>query len=239
MRRATLAAAPIMFILYMACGGGTPPAAAPPSPPPEASEKPVAAPEKTSEPEAKDAGAPVASAEPTSKRPSATGRPMAIYNGVSQPTTVGSDGAVFRLDNGAELRIPSRALLDPRNILFVVDKKARASAGKIGEVYDVAIQMPDAAFRVGEETLSQPYTSHGDPFVIKLPLPQGTQSASIAIENIVLEPKTNRQKSMWSVGAMTKMETADAGNKAVFELQNLPDGHVHLTTSAPTAAPAP
>jgi hypothetical protein len=46
-------------------------------------------------------------------------------------------------------------------------------------------------------------------------------------------------KSAWRVVSMTKLEEADKGNKAVFEVDELPDGHVHLTTAKATPKDEP
>lgn len=228
-------ASPVLFLVVAACGGGpTPPADTPApkatatTPPPE----PTASAKATDTP---DAAAP----EPPAKPKPAAGGVVPIYSGATEPQTIGTIGAVFRIDDGAELRIPTGWFNASRNILMAVDKKGKGTTGKLGAVYEIHVQMPDTQFRMGEESPSDSITSQADPFVIKLPLPKGTESASIAIESIALDAKTKRNKSTWTVMAQTKVETADTGNKAVFELRTLPDGHVHLTTQAPSAAPAP
>jgi hypothetical protein len=185
---------------------------------------------------AADAAAPKAKPEP------AAGRPMAVLEGMNVPQTIATGGAIMRLDSGGELRIPVDALLEPRNILIIADKKARASAGKIGDVYDITVQVPGMQYKIGEESASAPIRTQGLPFVIKLPLPGGAKSASLAIETVTIDPKKTgkaAQKSTWNVVSMTKLEEADTGNRAVFELDELPDGHVHLTTAKPAPKPEP
>jgi len=229
-------ASPVVFLVIAACGGGPTPEAQVPAP--KATQSAAPEPVKTATPtETPDAAAPEAAA-PAKPKPAA-GAVVPIYSGVTEPQTVGSIGAVFRLDDGAELRIPSGWFNATRNIIFMVDKKSKGTTGKIGVVYEIHVQMPDTQFRMGEESPSQPVTTQSDPFVVKLPLPKGTESAGVAIETITADAKTKRNKSAWAVVAQTKVETADSGNKAVFEINTLPDGRIHLTTQAASAAPAP
>ena len=84
---------------------------------------------------------------------------------------------------------------------------------------------------------SNPVASSGKPFVLKLPLPKGTDKANLAIESVQPGAK-GRSKSTWRVIPMTKLETSDDGNRAVFEIRELPDAHVYLTSQDPTTAPA-
>jgi hypothetical protein len=236
MKRVGLLAVPGFCVLCAACSGGTPPPASTP-PAPVASQ----APPPVAQVEPADAG-PADVEAPKAKPAPAGGRPMAVLEGVTQPTTIASGGAIMRLDTGAELRVPVDSLLEPRNILMIVDKKARASAGKIGDVFDITVQTPGLQYRIGEEATSAPIKTQGGPFVIKLPLPAGTKSASMAIETVTVDPKKTGKaalKSSWHVVSMTKIEEADQGNKAVFEMDELPDGHVHLTSAKPTPKEEP
>jgi hypothetical protein len=229
-------ASPIVFLIVAACGGNPPPSPAQPSVPKTAEPVDVAPPAAPSVDA--DAGTADAAASPPKK--GGSGRPQAIYNGVSEPQTVGLDGAVFRTDDGAELRLGGGWYNAPRNIIFLIDKKGKGTTGALGALYMIHVQMPDTQFRMGEETPSQSVQTQADPFVIKLPLPKGTESANLAIETIAVDAKTKKNKSSWAVVGMTKMESSDAGNKAVFEVNTLPDGRVHLTSQAPTpGAPTP
>jgi len=211
------------FVLVVACGGSTPPpeqpkpepAVAPPPPPPEP--EPVAEPEP--EPE---------EPEEPKEEPKGPRRPLATYNNPSGPITVGFDGAVVRT-SGAELRIQGGSLRAPRNVLFQVDKKFRGARGKLGDVYMLGVQVPDREYNMNTARPSQPFATSGDPFVLKLPLPEGRDSANLAVESVQVDDK-DRAKSTWVVVAQTKLETADTGNRAVFEMSQLPDAHVYLTT---------
>jgi hypothetical protein len=235
MKRSRWLAAPGLWILMAACSGGTPPPAEAP-PIPSAAPAPPPAPMV----EAADAAPPDAAAEKPKPTPAA-GRPMAVLEGMTEPQTIASSGAIMRLENGAELRVPVDALLDPRNVLIAVDKKMRGSAGKIGDVYDITVQIPGMQYKIGEEAASAPIKTQGSPFVIKLPLGKAT-SANLAIETVTMaKKKTGKEtpKSTWSVVPMTKLEESDQGNKAVFEIEELPDGHVHLTSAKPTPKEEP
>lgn len=229
-----LAASPLVLFLIAACGGTTPPTTTTPEPKPSATAKEEPKPEPIASASASAAASAAAPETPPVKK-GGSGRPQAIYNDVTEPQTVGLDGAVFRTPDGAELRIPGGALDGARNILFTVDKKGKGTTGALGKLFMIKIQMPDTQFRMGEETASAPVTSNGDPFTIKLPLPQGKDAAALAIETVAPDPKTKKNKSTWQVVAQTKVETADTGNKAVYEVKVLPDGHVHLTSQTPTA----
>lgn len=219
----------VAMLMLGACGGSTPPPeepAAPPPPPPVAEEPKPAPPEKAAD-EEKDSEKAEAEDqdEPRSRRPKAT------FFDPAEPVTIGLDGAVFRLEGGAELRIPSGAMTNPRNVLFSVNKKARGTTGKIGDVYLIQLTIPNTQIDLAQARASSPIDSSSEPFVIKLPIPFNGSSGNLAVETVSVDK--GKAKSQWSVIAQTKLETADDGNKAVFEVQQLPDGSVHLTTSAP------
>lgn len=221
-------ACPVMvFVLAAACGGSTPPPAEPkpepavttPPPPPEP--EPVAEEKKPAEPEE----------APPPKEDTGPKRPLATYNSPTGPVTVGLDGAVVRLANGAELRIPGGSLNVARNVGFSVDSRFRGDTGKIGDAYLIEVQVPDRKYEMGEAHVSRPHPTSGDNFIIKLPLPAGKDAANLAVETVEMDAK-NKGKSTWTIVAQTKLESADTGNKAVFEIKLLPDAHVHLTTKA-------
>jgi hypothetical protein len=225
------------MMVVFACGGGTPKPAEP-EPAPTAAPKPAetAPPPASSQEEPKtepqDAGTPDAEA----KKPRGSGAPLTVYTDQTQPTTIAWGGGIFRISaTGAELRIPSGAINEARNIIFWVNKKNRGYKGRIGEVYELRAQVPEREYVVGQESPSQPLPTAGDPFVLKLPLPAGKDSANLAVERVEQDARTHRTKSAWTVVPMTKMETADPANRAVFELNTIPDANVHLTTEAPTS----
>lgn len=228
--------APAIVTMVFACGGGTPKPAEP-EPVATAAPKPVETtppPAKTEEPkpaDTADAGADDAEAA----KPRGGGAPLTVYSDQVQPTTVAWGGGVFRLSaTGAELRIPNGAIKEARNIIFWVNKKNKGYKGRLGEVYELRAQVPERQYMVGQESPSQPLPTAGEPFVLKLPLPAGKDSANLALERIEEDARTKRTKSTWTVVPMTKLETADPTNRAVFELNTIPDANVHLTTEAPT-----
>jgi len=93
-------------------------------------------------------------------------------------------------------------------------------------------QVPNQQVQVSNVRASQPLSSNGDPFILKLPIPGQGDSANLAVESVEVDDK-GRGKSTWTIVARTKLETSDSGNKAVFEISQLPDAHVHLTTRNP------
>ena len=224
MKSAIAYASPIILFVLVACGGATPPPAEPPKAP-----EPVAAPEPEPEPATEDKAEPKEEPkdEPAPKRQAG---PMATYNNPTEAVTVGLDGAVIRV-GAAELRIPSGSFTSAHNVLFSLDTRYRGTKGKVGDIYRIEVQVPNQSYQMGNARPSQPLPTQGDAFVIKLPLPSGKDSANLAVENVSLDDK-GRASSSWSVRAMTKVETSDDGGKAVIETNELPDGHVHLTTEA-------
>ena len=137
-----LAASPLVLFLVAACGGSpTPPPTTTPEPAPTVKEEPKPEPSASATPAA-SASAPAPEPAATAKKPTGSGRPQAIYNDVSEPQTVGFDGAVFRTSDGAELRIPGGALSEPRNVIFSLDKKAKGTTGVLGKVYQIHVQTP-------------------------------------------------------------------------------------------------
>jgi hypothetical protein len=212
-----------MIFVLTACGGGTPP--------PEEPKPPVAAipePEPEPDPVADKEPEPVAEKEPAQE----DRRPLAIFNDPTEPVTIGLDGAVIRIQGGGELRIPKGALASPRNILFTVNRKHKGSPGRIGDVYTLEAQIPGQKVQMQDVRASRPVASSGNPFILKLPLPGNTESANLAVETVEVDEK-GRGKSTWSVLERTKVETADTGNSAVFEIGQLPDASVHLTNKNP------
>jgi hypothetical protein len=225
-------ASSVVLVLCACAGGSKPPTSPETDPEPKASATASAStPVPDDKTDTADAGKKPDKPKTIS---AASGAIMVTYNDVAQPQTVGSDGAVFHAGSGGELRIPVGALRETRNLLFTLDSKGKPTAGKLGAVFAVLVQMPDTQFKMGEVISSRPAQSSSDPFVIKLPLPAGANSANLAVETVAVNPKTSQPKSTWSVIAMSKLETSDTGNRAVFELPILPDGHVHLTSSAPS-----
>lgn len=181
-------------------------------------------------------------AKPAEDKPKSPGRPVAIYQNPTLPTTIGADGAVLRFSSGLELRIPPGALKEARNIRIAEDKRVKGTSGKLGNVYVIEIGPPEQQVTPGApgaQEASTPYPSYGgEPFVLKIPLPAGTSAANLAVETLTNDAKAKTLTSTWSVAGMTKHESASPSDRAVFELSSLPDGHVHLTSNAPSAPPA-
>ncbi len=216
-----------VFVFVAACGGTTPPveeatpeprATTPPRPEPDP--KPIVD-EPVEEPDV---------AEKPTEEPKQPRRPLAIYNNPDGPVTVGLDGAVIRV-GPAELHIPGGTLSSACNIWFKVDSRYRGDTGKLGSVYLVEVQVPNQKYNMNDARPSRPVPTNGDAFVLKLPLPSGKDSASLAIESVQIGAK-NKKTSTWTVVAQTKLETADSGNMSVFEISQLPDAHVHLSTKS-------
>ena len=234
-------AAPAIVTMAMACGAGTPKPTEPEAEP-TATTKPVETPPpaKSADPVAlaADAGAEGDAAVVDAAIKPRTGGVMATYVDQLQPTTTGYSGAVFRITaSGAELRVPNGSLSDQRNIIFWINKKGHSTKGKVGEIYELRAQVPEKEYYGGQDNPSQPLPTAGDPFVVKLPLPAGQNTANLAVERVQEDARTKRAKSVWVIVPMLRMETADPANRAVFELNTIPDGNIHLTTEA--AAPAP
>jgi len=216
---------PIVVLSLVACGGSSPPAEEPKVPPP------VVAPSPEPEPVAEPATVtpPAEDAKPEPREPRA---PIAVIENPAGPVTVGYNGAVFRLDGGAELRVPYGAFARAQNIVFSIDSKHKGDQGKVGDVFLVQTEVPDSSIQVAVVRASRPVRSSGDPFVLKLPIPGNSDIGNLAVETVEVDDK-GRGKSTWTVVARSKLETADTGNRAVFELPQLPDGHVHVTTRSP------
>ena len=100
-----LAASPLVLFLVAACGGSpTPPPTTTPEPAPTVKEEPKPEPSASATPAA-SASAPAPEPAATAKKPTGSGRPQAIYNDVSEPQTVGFDGAVFNDPAAAGSRV--------------------------------------------------------------------------------------------------------------------------------------
>jgi len=222
-----------LSLAAIACGSSTPVVANPtPELEPSAAKPSLPAPPDSSAVAPEASATPAASAAPAvTSKPAPAGTPAPVFEESSAPVTVGVLGAVFRF-SGGELRMPAQSLSGPKNVLFIVDKKAKGSAGKLGQVFLIHLQTPEKEFVLGQDQPSAPESTLSGPFVIKLPLPAGTESANLAVETIAIDEKTKKPKSTWAVVPMTKKETADTGNRAVFELNSCPDGRIHLTSSA-------
>jgi hypothetical protein len=230
MKKVIVFTCPFLLMALLACGAGTPPPAEAHDPaamtPPESEAPPAADAQQ-------DAAAPNVEEPKEASKPAGT---MAVYDTPTAPVTVGLDGAVIRIGNGPELRIPSGSMRSACNVLFVVDKKNRGHRGKLGDVYTIEVQVPEQQNPAGEARPSRPEPTGADSFVLKLPLPAGKESASLAVESVEVDAK-GRGRSKWTVVAMSKVEPADDGKCAVFEMANLTDAHVHLTTERAAAAP--
>lgn len=229
-RNLVLSCSAVMVFLF-GCGGGPQPAQAPT---PEPAAKP-SVPAKSVEPAAPLPSA-SASEVPTPPEPVAPPErkgPMTMLIDPTEPATIGLDGAVFRVGERMELKIPGGAFTAVRNVMISEVPKFSGAKDRLGSVYLIDIQVPGAKFKMDGQRPSRHQSSAGAPFVLKMPLPSGSQSANLAVETRLVDETSKRAKSAWAIVAMTKVETADSGNRAVFELGELPDGHVYLTNKAP------
>lgn len=231
MNRTALEVWSTAFVLWAACTSAAPP-------PPVTAEAPLPAPVGAASASAESPGAAESAAAPAASASSAklkdraesAGRPLTIYPSPTLPVTVGRDGAVLRTTNGAELRILADSLVEPRNVLVVIDRRVRGTDGRLGEVYDLPVQIPGQQAKSGTPNARLSYASSGAPFILKLPLPSGVKTANLAIERIGTDASTKKISATWSVVPVSKVESSSTGDKAVFELRALPGTHVHLTS---------
>jgi len=116
--------------------------------------------------------------------------------------------------------------------VFIVDRRGKGDQGKVGDIYTLQNHVPDTQVQLADVRASRPLDTDGDAFVLKLPIPGNGATANLAVETVELDAK-GKGKSTWTVFPVTKVETSDDGNKAVFNLPQLPDSRVHLTTRTP------
>lgn len=190
--------------------------------PPPSTAEPIAAPEPSAAPAA--SAAPEASASASAAAPPAppqsSGRPPLLKSDPKEISdTFGvSPGSKLELGDDKEmvvLRIPEGSLETGTNITFKFDPKGKPGGMVIGKIYHLTAVVPPSG------TPSR-VKSVGEPF--RLEFPAGNKKdANLAIG----EPGTK-----FRVIAPKRVD--DSTNTAYFELTELYDFTLHITTRAPT-----
>jgi hypothetical protein len=189
-------------------------------PPPVAATEPSAAPSATASAKAE--------APPPPAESSGDGRPPLLKTDPTEVTdTVGvSPGAKFVIGGDQEqavLRIHENSFTTGVNVTFKSDPKAKAGGLVVGKIYRITVVIPPSATPERIATAGQPF---------KLQLPAGNKKdANLAIGEV------GPAKVTWKVIAPVKID--DATNMAYFELPELYDFYVHVTTRPATAPAAP
>lgn len=215
-------------LLFVACGDPPPPKN------PDSDEllplkvstaKPAAIeapPAETAEPAAAPTATAAASAPPPAQEGS--GRPPVLKMDPTEITdTFGvSPGAKLELGTAPEiavLRIPEGAFETGVNVTFKLDPKGKTTGILVGKVYRLTAVIPPS----GEP---HKVVTVGGPF--KLEFPAGSnKNANLAVGEI------GGGKITWKVIAPTKID--DVGGIAYYEINELYDHYLHVTTKAVTA----
>jgi len=206
-------------LAYLACGGdekaSTPPPQ-PSTPPPVASHEP--------EPVASATASASASAAPEPKK---AGRMVVGFSDpLSVEHTFGQAPAKIEIGDKeiATLRIPEDAIHNAVNLTFRIEKQGKSTGTPVGKVYRVFSIRPPSQEPVDLVTNSDPF---------KFILPAGSKKdANLAIGDIGKDPKTGAEKITWKIIAPTKID--DVNNQATFEIGEIKNYLLHVTTKAPT-----
>lgn len=221
-RRAAARVLPIFTLILAACGEPTPPA-----PPPQPTDTPSATPaptvEATPAPTASASASASASAAPSAAPRAGSGRPAVLKADPKEITdTFGSPPAKLELGEKeiATLRLPEGALSRGTVITFKIDARGKAIGGQIGKIYSILALVPPSTSR-------EPIASSGPPF--ELELPAGSKKDA----NLAIGVEDDKGKIKWTIVAPKRID--DARGMAVFQLETLPSGWLHVTTKPPTA----
>jgi hypothetical protein len=231
-RLASVGALPLAaFALLVGCGGDPVPA----TPPPQPTEAPAAAPapapsESPSAAAAAGALSAAASAAAAPPKQQGSGRPAVLKSDPTEVTdTFGSSpGAKIELGDKeiATLRIQEQTLGQATNITFKLDPKGKAGGAQVGKIYRIIPVLPP------DSKPTKVASNNGTPF--ELALPAGNKKdANLAIGTIELDDK-GREKIKWQVIAPKRID--DVGGIAHFELLELNDSFLHVTTKPATDA---
>ena len=118
------------------------------------------------------------------------------------------------------LVIPEFALDRGHNITFKLDPKGKSYGAPVGKIFHVMAQ-------VGGSPNYTTVASVGPAF--QLQFAAGTKKeANLAIGSIAQDEKTARETVTWKVIAPKRID--DATGTAYFELTELPDAYLHVTT---------
>jgi hypothetical protein len=221
----------------IACGGGTPNPAAPadtglplatPAPAPAPAAPASAAPVETSA--AAASAAPAASGAPSADAPSdkpkrvSSGRPAVLKQDSAEVTDTFGSSPPAKITIGdtspSVLVIPEFALDRGYNITFKLDKKGKSTGVPVGKIFHVMGQ-------VGGSPSYTTIVSAGPPFELQMPA-GSKKDANLAIGAITQDEKTGRESVTWKVIAPKRID--DAAGIAYFELTELPDAYLHVTT---------
>lgn len=120
-------------------------------------------------------------------------------------------------------KIPENALGQGTNITFKLDPKGKANGAPIGKIYRLISVIPPA-------DAPTPVTTNGPPFELSLPA-GNKKDANLAIGKTETDDK-GHEKLKWTVIAPKRID--DATGIAYFELTELSDYFLHITTKPPT-----
>lgn len=221
----------VLAALFIGCGGGEP---APAVPPPAPSAAPSPPPEPSaSASAAAEAPAPSASASASAApaKPQSSGRPAVLK---SDPTSItdgfgSSPGAKIEIGEGNEiatLRIQENTLGQLTNVTFKIDAKGKANGATGGKIYHLTPVIPPDG-----KPVTVP-SNNGTPFDLSLP-GGGKRGVNLAIGSIETDD-SGREKIKWQVIAPKRVD--EGMGVAYFELPELKDAYMHVTSKAPTAA---
>lgn len=216
--------------VLFACGETPPPA----SPDDSSGELPLKA--STAKPAALPPPVePTPTAAPTATA-AASAAPAAPQNEDSRPPVLKMDATevtdTFGVSPGAKLeigpegekavfRIPENAFTTGVNVTFKIDPKAKAAGGLVGKIYKLTSMIPPSG-------TPEKVATAGRPFLLQLPA-GSKKDANLAIGEVT------PAKINWRVIAPVKID--DAMNIATFELTELGEFYVHVTTRPVTAPP--
>jgi hypothetical protein len=224
----------------VACGGGTPTPATPgegdglplatPSGLP-AAPAPAAAPAAPSAtPSAAPAASAAPSAEPGADKPKrvSSGRPAVLKQDSTEITDTFGSSPPGKITIGDKdpgvLVIPEFALDRGHNITFKLEPKGKTHGLPVGKVFHVMAQ-------VGGSPNYTTVPSVGPAFELQLPA-GNKKDANLAIGSIKQDEKTGKEAVTWKVVAPKRID--DATGTAYFELTELPDAYLHITTKPVT-----
>ena len=156
------------------------------------------------------------------------GTPAVIKQDATEITdTFGSRPAKIEIGSGEKdmgtLKLPEGALAQATNVTFKLDPKGKANGTPLGKIYHVITVVPPAP-------TPSVIASNGPPF--ELTLPAGNKKdANLAIGRTETDDK-GKEKLKWTVIAPKRID--DLTGIAYFELTELGDFFLHITTKAPT-----
>jgi hypothetical protein len=214
--------------VLFACGEPPPPAS------PDEGELPLKA--STAKPaDLPPPAEPTPTAAPTATA-AASAAPAAPQNEDSRPPVLKMDltevSDTFGVSPGAKLevgpegdkavfRIPENAFTTGVNVTFKIDPKAKAGGGQVGKIYKLTSMVPPSG-------TPEKVATAGRPFLLQLPA-GNKKDANLAVGEV------GPAKINWRVIAPVKID--DATNTATFELTEIGDLYVHVTTRPVTAPP--